>query len=113
MDLECQLDKPFISRLQRAKANLIWQDPAYQRQAHHMPHVDSFESGAESFIYYVNTTDAPTKFFNQSGDVVHTQESVAGCGVLFDSQTYHAGSSPTDTPYRVVLNFVFSPRRCK
>lgn len=110
VDLERQLDKPFISRLQRAKANLICQDRTYQSGQHHMPHVDSFEDGSDSFIYYINTTDASTKFFIPSGDVTRKQECVAGRGLLFDSTIYHAGASPTDTPYRAVLNFVFSPR---
>jgi hypothetical protein len=110
VDLERQLDKPFISRLQRVKANLICQDKTYQDGQHHMPHVDSFEDGAETFLYYVNTTDAGTYFFDEKAQVVHKQLGVGGTGVLFNSSQNHAGSSPTDQLRRVVLNFVFHPR---
>jgi hypothetical protein len=110
-EAEILLGKPLIHRLQRAKANLITQDGTYKKGQHHMPHIDSFDSGSESLIYYVNSTDAGTYFFDSdTQSITHTENSEAGKGVLFDSLQYHAGSSPVKQSRRVVLNFVFHPR---
>lgn len=112
LELERQFDRPFKPRAQRIKANLLMQDSSYPEGAYHTPHVDHMEPvGAESFVYYVNESDGDTTFFiNDNGLQVSDKVSpMMGSGVLFNSNTYHASSSPIHSTRRIVLNFVFSP----
>jgi hypothetical protein len=109
--LEMATQTKYANRMARVKANLIYKDPTYPKGFHHTAHIDSFDEGAETFLYYVNSTNAGTYFFDESGNgVKETVDCVEGSGVLFSSSAYHAGSTPTDALRRVVLNFVFSPK---
>jgi hypothetical protein len=70
--------------------------------------------GSKSLIFYVNDSDGDTVIFKnrwRNTDPGELVEDIrikpkAGSAVLFDSDLYHASSSPTEG-IRVVLNFIF------
>lgn len=111
-ELEETLQRPMLSRLQRVKANMVVCHPKYDENCYHTPHVDHYSVGAETLLYYVNNSDGRTRFFKSNNGLLnetHTEEPREGAGILFDSNVYHAGSSPKISDRRVVINFVFNP----
>lgn len=108
------------SQIHRIKANLLYKDSVYPKDCYHEPHTDHYSSDPKmpkmsSFLYYINTSDGDTFFFDQTLDPAqrHTNFTVAdrvtptqGNGVLFSSNQFHASSSPVVSDRRVVLNFV-------
>ena len=85
-----------IKALIRIKANL---NPRTHNVIEHGFHTDT-DFPCKTAVYYVNTCNGYTKF--ETGEVV---ESVANRMVIFDSQTKHTGSTCTDEPARIVINF--------
>jgi hypothetical protein len=109
------------SRVIRAKANMLLKDPRYPLGSYHEPHVDVNVPGTSSMIYYVDSSDGDTHFFeeyyfdqyyqpvnNTSYTPVARVSPVRGSAVIFPSYRYHASSSPIVTDRRIVLNFVFA-----
>ena len=106
----------------RGKANLLMKDSIYPDNYYHAPHTDvsiddpslskySKES-FKSVLYYVNDSDGDTFFFNEklgdSGPVTINKRITpkANTAIIFDSNIYHASSSPKITERRLVINFV-------
>jgi len=79
----------------RIKANLTMQTPERIDHGLHTDVDDCITS-----IYYVNSNDGYTRF--EDGTKV---DSIANRMVVFDSNTKHAGCTPTDTLRRCVINF--------
>ena len=79
----------------RIKANLNMRTPERQEYDLHTDVDDCITS-----IYYVNSNDGYTRF--EDGTKV---DSVANRMVVFNSNTLHAGCSPTDELRRCVINF--------
>lgn len=109
------------SRVIRCKANLLLKDTAYPVGSYHEPHVDVNMGGTSSMIYYVDSSDGPTHFFNEYCldhlfmPITHTSYTsvaeytpVRGSAVIFPSYRFHASSSPIVTDRRIVINFVFA-----
>jgi hypothetical protein len=109
------------SRVIRCKANLLLRDRGYPTGSYHEPHVDVDQPGTSSMIYYVDSSDGPTHFFNEycldhsfmpithdSYTSVACVEPVRGRAVVFPSYRYHASSSPIVTDRRIVLNFILA-----
>jgi hypothetical protein len=100
--------------VKRAKFNMLLKDT---NSSYHYPHVDisSKDLGKiRTLIYYVNDSDGDTHFFDatapKSSDelkIVKTVTPKKGSAVVFDSNIFHASSSPIVTDKRVVLNIVF------
>ena len=84
---------------------------------HHYPHVDVGPCPGQqikSLVYYVNASDGDTYFFDQTGPTERTSLNVIkrvipqrGRAVLFDSDIFHASSSPIQSDKRIVMNIVF------
>ena len=95
------LVKPIIRKIDhnyllRVKANLYGRTETLK---HHPDHQDyHFEHMAA--LFYVNTNDGYTLF--EAGTKV---DSIANRMVVFNSNTLHAGCTPTDTLRRCVINF--------
>ena len=66
----------------------------------HGLHIDFQHPEMETAIYYVNTNNGYTMFEN--GTKV---ESVANRLVVFPTEMFHSGTTCTDEPRRVVINF--------
>ena len=103
-----------ITGVARVKANLLLRDGTAKNK-YHPPHIDT---GGNSFsmVYYVCNSDGPTVLFDKkAGSNNHLGltkvaeiQPKKGKAVIFDSNRYHSSSVPTETEYRIVLNFVFS-----
>jgi hypothetical protein len=91
--------------------------PLHTDTGHHYPHVDiGLCPGQQikSLVYYVNHSDGDTYFFDQTGPTERTSLNVIrrvspqrGRAVLFDSDIFHASSSPVQSDKRIVINIVF------
>ena len=91
--------------------------PLHTDASHHYPHVDiGLCPGQQikSLVYYVNHSDGDTYFFDQTGPTERTSLNVIrrvspqrGRAVLFDSDLFHASSSPVQSDKRIVINIVF------
>jgi hypothetical protein len=102
----------------RIKANLLWPDQRFKNtDLYHIPHVDHGRDDAKTLIYYVNDSDGDTIIFKNRwngedpGKLVVDQKirPKSGDAILFDSNIYHASSSPTEG-IRSVINFIFYPK---
>ena len=96
----------------RAKVNLTSPCPPYNSYEPHTPHVDlGYDDGTKIdhmvCIYYINESDGPTMFFDKDWneeDIVYPKK---GRAIIFDGNTFHAGSSPVQSPFRMVMNIDF------
>ena len=94
---------PFAAKLNvrqwvRAKGNLLPRTVFNRNTGYH---VDIHR--CTTAVYYVNTCNGYTKF--KSGEKV---KSVANRIVIFDSSTYHAGFTCTNSDVRVTLNLNYA-----
>ena len=98
---------------QRVKANLLLQDPLALGK-YHAPHVDLANNDSFSMVYYVHDSDGDTVIFDKTVNKGHTDlKEVArvtpkkGRAVIFNSNRFHASSSPVIEPRRVIINYCF------
>ncbi len=99
--------------VEKAKFNFL---PQNLVNDHHYPHVDmqTEDSNVMSMIYYVNSADGDTYFFDDFAPKSKTYTNVVekvtpkkGKAVIFESRQFHSGSSPIASEKRIVLNVVF------
>ena len=107
-----------IKEVVRAKANMLFPQPAGLPKDFHMPHTDKEIPWNKSCdhvtaLYYVNDADGPTYFFNKkfgedlSGmHIIDQMSPKKGRLVIFNSNQYHASSSPINSEKRIVINIV-------
>jgi hypothetical protein len=97
------------------KCRTFLQLPRPNKNPHNIPHVDlSFNHLV--FLYYVNDSDGDTIIFKEKCDknivfdkdykfnVFKKISPKKGRGLIFNGNTYHASSNPTNNP-RCVINF--------
>ena len=89
------LKKLSVKEIIRIKANLNMKTPERIEYEMHKDVDDCVTA-----IYYVNSNDGYTRF--EDGTKV---DSIANRMVVFNSNTLHAGCTPTDTLRRCVINF--------
>lgn len=92
----------------RAKLNLLTRS-YLPETAFNPPHTDPFITDQDysiNLLYYVNSADGNTRFFDGVDGFNITQEvrPEQGKAVLFDNDHYHASSPPSKSMARVVLN---------
>jgi hypothetical protein len=85
------------SAIIKIKANLLLKDT---KVTEHTMHIDTNTKNSKTAVYYVNTNNGYTKFSN--GKKVSSKINRL---VTFDSNLEHAGTTCTDSNYRIVLNF--------
>ena len=107
-----QSQSPFINALSgiierldgddmiRIKANL---NPRTESIVKHGFHIDQSKDNVKASIFYVNTCDGYTEF--EDGTRI---ESVENRLVTFPANMPHTGTSCTNNPFRVVINFNYS-----
>jgi hypothetical protein len=114
-----------IEKIVRVKANMLLKDENYPIDSYHPPHSDVFGDGYDNqwtFLYYINDSDGDTIIFDKEWDpenggsipkldIVQRCTPKVGNALLFKSNIYHASSPPKITDRRVVLNFVFEPKK--
>jgi hypothetical protein len=90
----------------RLMANMQTIRPVWSMNA---PHPDFHNKEYLTILYYVNDSDGDTFFFEGS-DCVNKVSPVKGTAALYPSCMFHAGSTPTKTETRVVINMCFGPK---
>jgi len=105
-----------LANVERMKANLLVKK-SIDPDAYNTPHIDIPDAGFKSLLYYVKDSDGDTFIFNQT--IQETQAAKKpltvrkriaprrGKAVLFNSNIWHASSSPRENATLVVLNFIF------
>jgi hypothetical protein len=102
-----------VSSIERIRINLLVRDKTFKSNNYNFPHTDSKDT--YSFLYYVNESDGDTFFFNEYGQdqlpesftLYNRITPIKGSGVFFESERYHASSSPVNTQARYVINYNF------
>ena len=109
-----------INMVQRIKCNCLVQD-VLAKGKHQPPHVDVGNADAFSMVYYLHDdTDGDTILFDRQynpnnpskkqheglNELVRVTPK-KGRAVVFNSNRYHASSSPTDSQRRCIINYVF------
>jgi len=127
----------YRKRLMKVKTNLLFPTNLnMDDNSCHIPHVDVHTDGCKTILYYINDSDGDTFLFDEFIDPVfnknfggthYTYEDgkaipsntmilnrritpKKGTAILFDSNRYHASSSPKIADRRFVINFVISEK---
>ena len=72
-------------------------------------HPDFHNEDYITILYYVNDSDGDTYFF-ENDECIYRVPPVKGTAVMYPSTTLHAGSTPTKSNTRVVINLCFGPK---
>lgn len=89
----------------RCKLNVNTQDSSFEFDDHYLAHYDVDEEDVITAIYYVDSSDGVTRFFDSNMRVTDLQEPQQGTLVYFPAQTLHAGSPPRRSQLRTLINF--------
>ena len=98
--------------LLRAKVNVTSPYPPMMKYESQVPHIDlQYDNGDpvdhKVLLYYINDSDGPTYFFNDSYELQDTVYPKPGRAVIFDGNNIHAASNPVRSPFRMVINIDF------
>lgn len=100
-----------VKNILRIKANCLVRDG--DEQKYNPPHVDVYEPGCVSLVYYINDSDGDTVLFDkmiQQGHnnltPIHRVSPKKGSVFMFPSNQLHASSCPIESRQRLVINFI-------
>ena len=103
--------------LNRIKANLTWPQPSHLAGVN-PPHIDVPDDDCISMVFYVNDSDGETVLYDkrvhegeENLQEIARVEPKAGRALLFHSTRFHSSQPPVNTPYRIIINSVFIPKR--
>tara|TARA_R100000234_G_C4976065_1_gene168497 strand:+ start:131 stop:619 length:489 start_codon:yes stop_codon:yes gene_type:complete len=88
-------------RLIRVKANLVLKTPEIQEHGFHIDN-DSHKE-FRTAVFYINSNNGYTRFEKKNKKIKSEENKL----VEFDGYLRHTGTSCTDAPYRMVINFVY------
>jgi hypothetical protein len=102
--------------LLRVKINLMLPLKKLHPLSYNRPHIDHPDANAKTLLYYVNDSDGDTVIFDKTYTGEHPGElkiierirPKAGSAILFDSNRYHASSTPS-IGKRSAINVIFLP----
>lgn len=111
-----------IQKLIRIRAGMTTRTPY---PVVHAPHVD-WDNFHMTALYYVNDADGETIFYQETRDenleissfewsqdkkftVAKKVQPKADRMVIFDGRIYHSSTSPTNTDYRITINYNYIP----
>ena len=114
------LEKNYLNKLWRCKANLLLRDSSYPKNNYHVAHTDGPGTKQEidqswiSVLYYVNDSDGDTFIFNENLQKPKPKQLTIfkrikpkkGTAIIFNANQFHASSSPKECNQRCVINFV-------
>ena len=100
-----KLSNYFIDRI---KINTTFPYPNTTKKNYGLIHPDFTLPNRKgmSIIYYINNSDGDTVFFDNNLNEKKRISPRQGKAIVFDSDIYHAGSCPINSPYRQIINFV-------
>lgn len=100
-----------IKNILRIKANCLVRDGTTGQ--YNPPHVDVYEPGCMSLVYYINDSDGDTILFDKMIQQGHNDLTPIvrnsprkGSAFMFPSNQLHASSCPVNSKQRLVLNFI-------
>jgi hypothetical protein len=105
IDEVSKLTNKKFGRVKRIKSNLTYPWPGYTKNNYGPLHRD-YTDDHWSFLYYVNDSDGDTRFFDDKKNVAHKATPKKNTGILFQSDIWHAASSPIEFETRAVINFI-------
>ena len=73
---------------------------------YHNLHIDN-ESPHDVILYYINSADGDTFFFDNDGKVIHRETPEKGKAIIFDGSIFHSSSSPSKN-IRMTMNINYS-----
>lgn len=77
--------------------------PTINKPLHNNPHIDTQEPHTV-VLYYVNTVDGDTFFFDKDFNITGRESPEMGKAIMFDGLTLHSSSIPTQGS-RITVNF--------
>lgn len=105
LDEVSKLTNKKFGNVKRVKSNLTYRWPNYRKNNYGPIHRDYY-GDHWSFLYYVNDSDGDTRFFDKDKNLLHSFSPKKNTGVLFQSDIWHAASSPIECETRCVINFI-------
>lgn len=104
-----------IEKLLMIKASMTVSDPNRPDKSYGKAHVDFTDppKGMITCVYYISDNDGDTVVFSKENGAyteTHRIPPKRGRLIVFDGSTYHAGSCPTTSEPRIVVNFNFIMR---
>ena len=90
-----------VKELARVKCNLILKTPKIEEHGFHIDY--EVKEKFRTAILYMNTNNGCTIFKENNKKI----KSVENKLIDFDGHLQHMGTSCTDAPYRMVINFVY------
>lgn len=104
-----------IKNILRIKANCLTRDGNDYK--YNPPHVDVYDPGFISMVYYINDSDGDTILFDKmiadGHDNLTPVERIKpskGSLLAFPSNQLHASSCPIENKQRLVINFILEPQ---
>lgn len=88
----------------RAKVNLQTQFKNNKINTINTPHIDFKKIPHIVVIYYINDSDGKTYLFKKNGDILVKVSPKKGSVLIFDGKILHAGSNPSKTKKRLLIN---------
>jgi hypothetical protein len=102
-----------IKSIGRIKANCLTRDG--DEYKYNPPHVDVYNPGHISMIYYLDDSDGDTIVFDQYSDHGHSNLTITeriipkkGRALVLHSDRFHASSCPVTSKKRMVINFILA-----
>ena len=99
-----------IVQLGRIKANMLFQDST-STTTHNTPHIDMYEEGWTSLVYYVNDSDGGTVMFDNDLNISEINKYNQGSAVYFPSNVWHSSTNPKQSYRRIVINMIFKEEK--
>jgi hypothetical protein len=90
-----------IKKLIRVKCNLVLKTSKIQEHGFHIDY--HMKKKFRTAILYINTNNGYTIFKKNNKKIKSVQNKL----IDFDGRLQHTGTSCTDAPYRMVINFVY------
>jgi len=95
------IDRLKVEKLIRVKANLVLRTPKIQEHGFHIDNQTYKEF--RTAILYINSNNGYTRFEKKNKKIKSEENKL----IDFNGRLQHTGTSCTDTPYRMVINFVY------
>lgn len=123
LNIKLKTGVDYRKRIIKIKANTLFKSIECTSNNYNIPHVDTQNLKYKSLLYYINDSDGDTFIFNETATEIDEEKCTTskltltsritpkkGTAIIFDSNRYHASSSPKNTDRRFVINFVFSEK---
>ena len=95
------IDSLKVKKLIRIKANLVLRTPKIKEHGFHID--NQIHKKFKTAILYINSNNGYTRFEKNNKKFKSEENKL----IDFNGRLQHTGTSCTDSPYRIVINFVY------